>query len=553
MPAASPDPVSLETTVPARSASGQYLVLLAAILGWMFDGLEMGLFPLVARPALLDMMISTEQISATAQASDPAVKQAISQWFDVITACFLVGAATGGVVFGWLGDRIGRVRSMTLSVVVYSVFTGLCGLAERPEQMALFRFIASLGMGGEWALGVALVMEVWKVQSRGLLAGMIGAAANVGYLIIGVVSLGLTAVIVHLKDFLVSTGTSQETIDWLTRNDGWRILMLIGATPALLAMLVRLFVPESESWEKEHAEGRTSHWATQDLLAVVFGACGPGVMIWLLAYGGDVSPAARVGVIILALGMAGWGYIFPVWRYLGRSEAAARKPVDAASSRQRIVGRMMLAAGLSGIALVTTWGCVQRLPGWADFLAEERLKTQLAALGDSTAPEVQAQRATLQHDRKTAKAHTQIWSAIGAIVGTLVAALAGDALGRRVTYILMCFVSLASIQFVFRVTEYGPLFLFASFVAGACTASFYGWLPLYLPELFPTRIRATGQGFGFNFGRILAAVGGLQFSVVMAFLGGSESLTALWMSLIYLLGVPLVMFAPETRGLPLPD
>ena len=92
-------------------------------------------------------------------------------WFGVITALFLVGAATGGVLFGWLGDRIGRVRAMTLSVLVYALFTGLCGLAGQAWQVGLLRFIAALGMGGEWSLGVALVMEVWPNRSRAFMAG----------------------------------------------------------------------------------------------------------------------------------------------------------------------------------------------------------------------------------------------------------------------------------------------------------------------------------------------------------------------------------------------
>src|SRR5919202_956117 len=116
-------------------------------------------------------------------------------WNAVITAGFLVGAATGGVLFGWLGDRIGRVRSMALSVLVYSLFTGLCGVAAEPWQMGVLRFIAALGMGGEWSLGVALVMEVWPNRSRAFMAGLIGAAANVGYLLVGLLSLALAGVI----------------------------------------------------------------------------------------------------------------------------------------------------------------------------------------------------------------------------------------------------------------------------------------------------------------------------------------------------------------------
>ena len=95
------------------------------------------------------------------------------------------------MLFGWLGDRIGRVRAMSLSVLTYAVFTGLCGLAQTPIQLGILRFIASLGMGGEWALGVALVMEVWPNKSRAFMAGLIGAAANVGYMLVGVIGIGL--------------------------------------------------------------------------------------------------------------------------------------------------------------------------------------------------------------------------------------------------------------------------------------------------------------------------------------------------------------------------
>ena len=116
----------------------------------------------------------------------------IGRWDAIITAGFLVGAATGGVLFGWLGDRIGRVRAMILSVLTYALFSGVCGLSPTaPGRSAAFRFVASLGMGGEWSLGVALVMEVWPDRSRAWLAGVIGAAANVGYLMIAAVGLGL--------------------------------------------------------------------------------------------------------------------------------------------------------------------------------------------------------------------------------------------------------------------------------------------------------------------------------------------------------------------------
>src|SRR4029453_1457393 len=124
----------------------------------------------------------------------------VGKWFSVIIAVFLVGAATGGVLFGWLGDRIGRVRAMTISVLTYAIFTGLCGIVGSASQLGILRFIAALGMGGEWSLGVALVMEVWPNRSRAFMAGLIGAAANVGYMVVGFVGLVLASWLVSLHD-----------------------------------------------------------------------------------------------------------------------------------------------------------------------------------------------------------------------------------------------------------------------------------------------------------------------------------------------------------------
>ncbi|HTM78843.1 MAG TPA: MFS transporter, partial [Devosia sp.] len=111
------------------------MALAAALLGWMFDGAEMGIFSMVGRSAVKDLMQTTDEGE-------------IGRWFNVVIACFLVGAAAGGVLFGWLGDRIGRVRAMTLSVLTYALFTGLCGFASNATQIGVLRFIAALGMGG---------------------------------------------------------------------------------------------------------------------------------------------------------------------------------------------------------------------------------------------------------------------------------------------------------------------------------------------------------------------------------------------------------------------
>jgi MFS family permease len=143
--------------------------------------------------------------------------------------------------------------------------------------------------------------------------------------------------------------------------------------------------------------------------------------------------------------------------------------------------------------------------------------------------------------------------------------MVGDRLGRRVTYFGLCLLSLAaSLWFYLGHSTYDNRFLVAVFLLGATTASFYGWLPLYLPELFGTSVRATGQGFGFNFGRILAAVGALQAGVLTNLFPNGFQLAGFQvpggypaacstMSLVYLLGLAVIWLAPETRGQPLPD
>src|SRR5208283_635527 len=125
-----------------------------------------------------------------------------------------------------------------------------------------------LGMGGEWSLGVALVMEIWPDRSRAFLAGLIGAAANLGYLLVGVLSLGLNQFLGETGWLMRTLGLPESWVATLVAPPGWRLLLLMGALPALLTFFIRLFVPESERWEEEQKRGATSHWATQDLLGV---------------------------------------------------------------------------------------------------------------------------------------------------------------------------------------------------------------------------------------------------------------------------------------------
>lgn len=524
-------PGAIETSS-VLASRGKWITLAAAFLGWMFDGFEMGLFPLVGRPALIDLLGETGQKN-------------VDVWFGLMIAGFLVGAATGGVLFGWLGDRLGRVKAMTLSIFTYAIFMGLCGLANSPVQVFFFRFISSLGMGGEWSLGVALVMEIWPDKSRGMMAGLIGAASNVGFLAIAAIGLVLNQFLGLTQHTLLEAGLSPAWVEKLVAHSGWRLMMLIGAVPALLTFFIQLLVPESKRWQHEKDQGSTSHWASRDLLAVIAGTAGPLLMIFLWVPDSAYSLGVRIGGSIIGVGLAVVGFIFPVFRYLTRAGIASAGPVLPVGPTLR---RMLLGACLSGVALVGTWASVQLAPSWASKLVEaQRGKDGVPTAADGISP-------------ASASARTQIISGFGAIFGTMAGALLCNVIGRRPTYTLLCFGSLAvSLLFYLGNSEFGWPLLISMFFVGGITASFYGWLPLYLPELFPTRVRATGQGFSFNFGRILAAIGALQSGNLMSLsqFGATKVLShahaCATMSLVYVIGMGLIWLAPETRGKPLPE
>jgi MFS family permease len=475
----------------------------------MFDGMEMGLFPLVGRDALRELLGSGAQ------------PEVLNLWYGIVLACFLVGAATGGVLFGWLGDKIGRVRAMTASVLLYSLCSGLSAAASTPLEFGVLRFLGALGMGGEWALGVALVMELWPNTSRAALAGWIGAFGNFGYTVCGLIALGLTRVgSTDLASALTSVGLSERLADALTTHRNWRLLMFVGAVPALLTLFIRLFVPESEKWEREKAAGRASHWSGADLLAVLGGAAAAGGVVALWARK-DIPFALQLGGSLLGVVLVTLGYLHPARGYLRRSGLSPE-------ARRETLSRMLLAAGLSGVPLLATWSGVMWMYQW------------VGKLPGGDVPE--------------ARPMIQIASSLGAAAGCVGAALLGGLIGRRPAYVVLCLTSLATIVGFYQLNDhYGPAFVLSAGLMGCVTAGFYGWLPLYLPELFRTAVRATGQGFGFNFGRIIAAAGNLQMPALLAAFDNDYGRACAVVAGVYAVGLVLIAVAPETKGRPLPE
>ena len=425
-------------------SSGMQMTLVAGFLGWMMDGYEQAIFPLLASPALKSM------VPAEIAASGPAaVNGWVGGWMGWITASFLVGAAFGGAAFGWLGDRIGRVRAMSWSILFYSLFSGVCYFAQDPTHLMGARFLAALGMGGEWALGVALVMEAWPERHRSKMAAAIGMAANFGMVLVGCVAIAYPA-----------------------SADSWRVHFLIGASPAIITLLIRFFVPESEKWQ------RASEQAA-------------------------VAPRpSRIGEVF-----------------------------GAEFLRSTVGGILMVS-----VVFVGTWGAVQWIPLWV---------TELAG------PQV-----------PQAKAYAMVIVSLGACVGTVLAPLGLARLPRRLGYQLLCVLACASTAWIYRTPAswegqllFGvfPAYLALKiFVLGMTATAFFGFMPLYLPELFPTRVRATGQGICYNTGRLVAVPFVLLSGKLVEWLGGYQHAAAA-ITLVYLAGLGIAYLGRETTGQALQD
>jgi len=209
-----PHPEASEATALSRISPSQWKSGLAAWLGWTFDGLDMHLYTLVAAPFVAELL-------GAASTTDPRV----GRYSSIIQAAFLLGWALGGGFFGRIGDRLGRSRALCLTVLTYACFTGLSFLAQTWWHLMVFRFLAALGIGGEWAVGAALLAETWPSRWRPWLAAVLQSGVNVGIILAALAN-------------LVLAGSPP------------RYLFLVGILPALLVLWIRRSVPETEAWTK---------------------------------------------------------------------------------------------------------------------------------------------------------------------------------------------------------------------------------------------------------------------------------------------------------------
>jgi MFS family permease len=424
-----------------------WLVIAAAWAGWGFDVFDALLFNFVAPncvPVLLGLPLGS-----------PAAHSATVFWTGLISSILLVGWAAGGVLFGWVADRIGRRQALFATVALYAVGTALCAAATNIWQLIAFRALASLGIGGEWGIGAALVAEAVPEDKR-VEAGVIlqtssplglVMASGVNYLIAGVWFAG-------------------------EPQTSWRYVFLAGLAPVVLALLIRIFVRESTHWSAAVAQEKPP--SPRELFA-------PGIR---------------------ALTISG--------------------------------------AGVAVTAVVCWWACNAFIPLLGSTLASEHA----AQLGLS------ADAGRLLAESWKARASNSF--NIGGLLGSFAAIALSRGLGRRPMFVAYFLYSAVMIFLTFGLDLEPATRLTMLFFVGAGVYGVFGTFPFYLPELFPARLRATGAGFSYNIGRLIAAGGPLFVGMISARAGGSSAVlnsTLLWVGVIPLIaGLAAKYYIVETRG-----
>ena len=428
----------------------QWTVLLIASLGWIFDVFEGQIFV-------------TSMNEAMPALAPGAERGEIAFYNNVAFGAFLVGGALGGIFFGALSDRIGRKRVMTYTILAYSAFTCISSLSQTWWQMACCRFLVALGVGGEWAVAVALVAEVLPTQARARSLAIFHASSILGGYMAAVAGLVLVG----------------------NPHIGWRWGFALGAAPALLIIWVRRSLKEPVRWEQARAA--------------------------------DATGCPRPTLELLR----------PPWR------------------RRALVGM-----GLAAVGLATYWG--------VHVYGKDRLRQAVEAqyLTETHAETAAAAKQVLDENFPAIKR----WEMLGFFLigtgggfGLLSFGPLCERLGRRGAFLLFHLAGLASALVLFQVlTGVTDLLLFLP-VFGFFTLGMHAGYAVYFPELFPTRLRSTGAGFCFNSGRILAAPILLLSGWMQRDWNFTLASACSLLSLLFLVGVVLLAFTPETKGQELPE
>jgi len=435
-----------------------WFVFIVASAAWFFDCLDQRLFSLARIPALTELMPGATPAEVAAEGK-------------VVTALFLIGWGIGGLIFGALGDRYGRARMLTITVLIYSVCTGLSFFSHFYWDFAIFRFLTGIGVGGVFGLAVALIAETVPDGARAGALGMLQILSTVGNISAGLVKAQID---------------SFEASKVISAGDGWRWMFLVGAVPAFLVFFIRKYLKEPESWMKLKAEGKL-----------------PKGSIW--------SPYGKL------IGNARW-------------------------RRNLIVGAIIASTGVVGL-----WGIGEYSPD----IQKTVFKQHFEAMG--LAP------AEVKQKVASSITYAYMLQMLGGAVGMWLFTRAAIRLGRRTAFAIgfsLCLVITAGV--FWKMNSPNDAYWMMPLMGAAQLAVFAGFA-IYLPELFPGSLRSTGTSFCYNLGRFAAAAGSLFSAKLATGVYGSygsplqERYAAITMCAIFLVGIAALLFAPETKGKPLPE
>ncbi len=477
-----------------------WFVFTVAALGWLFDCLDQQLFTLARPTAMRDLL--------HVPAGDPM----IAEWGGYATTIFILGWATGGLVFGALGDRIGRVKTMLVTILIYSLFTGLSALSRSFYDFAFYRFLTGLGVGGEFAVGVALVAEVMPESARARALSLLQASSALGNISAAMIALGLARF----------EARGVET---------WRVMFLIGAIPALLVIFVRSRLKEPERWQAV----QTNKLREQQRGSYVALFSDPGY-----------RRSAIIGLFLAVPGVIGlWGIGF------------------FSPDLTRMVLRKSVAESAFDRAIAESQADPARLATLDKMLGWERANTPKAArtpLNETEKPIVATMESQISSRLSRWQSFSSIVQNIGAFFGMYSFGWLAQRFGRRPTFFMAFLGAMVSTAAVFNgFTRPADIWMIG--VMGFFLLSVFAGYAIYLPEIFPTHLRSTGTSFCYNVGRYVAAFGPLTFGLLASrvFSGPNYPPPLNWrwagisMTLIFLVGIVTLLFARETKGQPLPE
>ena len=539
-----------------------WFVLVVAALGWLFDTMDQQLFNLARVPAMKALVTNAD--------GSPADDKTIALYGGYATSIFLIGWATGGLAFGVLGDRIGRAKTMLLTILIYSLCTGLSALSKGFWDFAFYRFITGLGVGGEFAVGVSLVAEVMPDRARPFALGLLQALSAVGNITAALISIVL--------------GRMEETG---AVGSAWRWMFVIGTLPALLAILIRRRLKEPERWQQTAAD--RSQAKKTGSYGELFGD-----PRW--------RRRAIVGMLMAFAGVVGlWGIGFfsvdLIRLVLNKRLAAADVALLDSNGDQRISITDVPTAWQSNVKRVLDSINQQEAPirDFANGLVRLNAPNGggyagefIRLLGDENNPEMvslSALPASLKDrlqpifDREQAptlpsktltgaigKANagsltrwagiTSMFLNLGAFFGIYGFSYLTHWLGRKPAFAMAFLAAMFSTAAVFAYLDSFTQIFWMIPLMGFCQLALFGGYAIYFPELFPTRLRSTGTSFCYNVGRFVAAIGpSLLGYLTVAFGDKPEPMrwAGVTMCSVFLLGLAVLPFAPETKGQPLPE